>query len=160
MTVTDGIPPFLIGNNVTVTCATGHAFSVNLTLNSTDRVVASQILSCLDEPASAVGHWTQLTGNCTGKLHYENTPMYYTEILKVIKKNIFFHQKNFDIFHIFAQNVDCGYTLEPPRRGGSNMYPQSMFWSKNKKKRYTPAYPSFTYTSGVLGGIHYTDMFS
>ena len=44
---------------------------------------------------------------------------------------------------IFAQNIDCGYKLEPPRRGGSNEYPQSMFWSKNKKNRYTPAYPSF-----------------
>ena len=51
--------------------------------------------------------------------------------------------KNFDIFLIFAQNIDCGYTLEPPRRGGSNEYPQFMFWSKNKKNRYTPAYPSF-----------------
>ena len=49
----------------------------------------------------------------------------------------------FYIFLIFAQNVDCGYTLEPPRRGGSNEYPQSMFLSKNKKNRYTPAYPSF-----------------
>ena len=49
-----------------------------------------------------------------------------------------------DIFLIFAQNIDCGYTLEPPRRGGSNEYRQSMFWSKNKKNRYTPAYPSFT----------------
>ena len=35
---------------------------------------------------------------------------------------------------MFAQNIDCGYTLEPPRRGGSNEYPQYMFWSKNKKK--------------------------
>ena len=51
--------------------------------------------------------------------------------------------KNFDIFLIFAQNIDCGFTLEPPRRGGSNEYPQSMFWSKNKKNRYTSAYPSF-----------------
>ena len=34
--------------------------------------------------------------------------------------------------------------LEQPRRGGSNEYPQSMFWSKNKKNSYTPAYPSFT----------------
>ena len=42
--------------------------------------------------------------------------------------------KKFDIFLIFAQNIHCGYTLEPPRRGGSNEYPQSMFWSKNKKK--------------------------
>ena len=54
-----------------------------------------------------------------------------------------FQLKNFDIFLIFAQNIDCGYTFEPPRRGGSNEYPQSMFLSKNKKNRYTPAYPSF-----------------
>ena len=46
----------------------------------------------------------------------------------------------FDIFLIFTQNIDCGYMLEPPRRGGSNEYPQSMFWNKNKKNRYTPAY--------------------
>ena len=59
-------------------------------------------------------------------------------------KNENFHWKIFDIFLIFAQNIDCGYTLEPPRRGGSNEYPQSMFWSKNKKNRYTPANPSFT----------------
>ena len=31
------------------------------------------------------------------------------------------------IFIIFAQNIDCGYLLEPPRRGGSNEYPQSKF---------------------------------
>ena len=27
---------------------------------------------------------------------------------------------------------------------GSNEYPQSMFWSKNKKIMYTPVNPSFT----------------
>ena len=42
--------------------------------------------------------------------------------------------KSFDIFLIFAQNFDCGYKLEPPRRGGSNGYAQSMFGGKNKKK--------------------------
>ena len=31
------------------------------------------------------------------------------------------------IFLISVQNRDCGYSLEPPRRGGSNKYPQSMF---------------------------------
>ena len=31
------------------------------------------------------------------------------------------------IFLISAQNIDCGYALEPPQRGGSNEYPQSMF---------------------------------
>ena len=54
-------------------------------------------------------------------------------------KNDKFYWKSFGIFLIeFAQNIDCGYTLEPPRRGGrrggSNEYPHSMFWSKIKKK--------------------------
>ena len=35
--------------------------------------------------------------------------------------------KKSDIFLVFAQNIDRGYTLEPPHRGGSNEYPQSMF---------------------------------
>ena len=43
-----------------------------------------------------------------------------------------------NIFSIFAQNIDCGYMLERPHQGVSNMYPQSMFWSKNKKTLYTP----------------------
>ena len=34
------------------------------------------------------------------------------------------------IFLISAQNIDCGYSLEPPRRGGSNEYQQSMFWAE------------------------------
>ena len=33
----------------------------------------------------------------------------------------------------FAQNIDCGYSLEPPCQGGSNEYPQSMFLSRNMK---------------------------
>ena len=70
--------------------------------------------------------------------HYENTPMQYIENFFGCK-NEDFHWKNFDFFLIFAQNIDCGY-----RRGGSNEYPQSMFCSKNKKNRCTPAYPSFT----------------
>ena len=31
------------------------------------------------------------------------------------------------IFLISVQNIDWGYSLEPPLRGGSNEYPQSMF---------------------------------
>ena len=37
------------------------------------------------------------------------------------------------IFLIFAENIDCGYSLEPPRRGGSNEYPQSMFSAEKEK---------------------------
>ena len=38
------------------------------------------------------------------------------------------------IFLISAQNIDCGYSLEPPHRGSSNEYPQSMFWAEIRKK--------------------------
>ena len=60
------------------------------------------------------------------------------------KKNENFQIKNSNIFHISAQNIDCVYSLEPPRRGGSNEYPQSMFLSKIRKIMYTPVNPSFT----------------
>ena len=48
------------------------------------------------------------------KFHHQNTESFQTKI------PIFF-------FHISVKNIDCGYSLEPPRRGGSNEYPQSMF---------------------------------
>ena len=62
----------------------------------------------------------------------------------------FFSNKNkislefsFNIFNICVQNIDCWYTLEPPRPGGSNEYPQSIFLNKIKK-RFIPVNPSFT----------------
>ena len=58
-------------------------------------------------------------------------------------KNENFQIKNSDIFQILAQNIDCGYSLEPPRRGGSNVYPQSMFLSRNKKNNVYPCKPQF-----------------
>ena len=30
-------------------------------------------------------------------------------------------------FLVLLENIDCEYSLEPPRRGDSNEYPQSMF---------------------------------
>ena len=54
-----------------------------------------------------------------------------------------FSENNSDIFHISAQNIDCGYSLEPPRRGGSNEHPQSVFWAEIRKIMYTPVNLSF-----------------
>ena len=56
------------------------------------------------------------------KVHYANMSVQYTAIFHGCK-NDNFQMKIFDIFLIFAQNKDCGYTLEPPQRGGSNEYP-------------------------------------
>ena len=55
-----------------------------------------------------------------------------------------FSDKNSDSFHISAENIDSGYSLEPPRRGGSNEYPQSVFWAEIRKIIYTPVNPTFT----------------
>ena len=37
------------------------------------------------------------------------------------------------IFLISSKNINCGYSLEPPHRGSSNEYSQSMFWAEIKK---------------------------
>ena len=53
----------------------------------------------------------------------------YSNILKILQpKKGNFPIKNSDIFHISAENIDCGYSLEPPQQSGSNEYPQSMFF--------------------------------
>ena len=58
-------------------------------------------------------------------LYNENTPIQICKISPPkTEKN---HIKNSDIFHISAQNTDCGCSLELPRQGGSNEYPQSVF---------------------------------
>ena len=70
-----------------------------------------------------------------------------------------FSEKKSDIFHIYAQNIDCGYSLEPPRRGGSNEYPQIMFLSRNKKNNIYPCKPQFYYIKVGFKGV-YIGMFS
>ena len=83
--------------------------------------------------------------------NYENMPIY---ILKTLPpKNENFQIKNSDILHISAQNIDCGYSLEPPRRGGSNEYPQSMFLSRNKKNNVYPSKPQFYYIKMGFKGV-------
>ena len=68
----------------------------------------------------------------------------YSNILRILPpKNQNFQMKTSCSSHISAQNIDCGYSLEPPRRGGSNEYPQSMFLNRNKKITVYPCKPQF-----------------
>ena len=78
----------------------------------------------------------------------------YSNILKTLQpKTGNFPIKNSDIFHISAQNIDCKYSLEPPWRGGSNEYPQSMFFGRNKKNNVYPCKPQFYYIKVGLNGV-------
>ena len=78
----------------------------------------------------------------------------YSNILKILQpkqENVLI--KISDIFHISVQNIDCGYPLEPPQRGGSNEYPQSMFLSRNKKNNAYPCKPQFYYIKVGFKGV-------
>ena len=91
--------------------------------------------------------------------HYENTP------IQIYRK---FHLKNWKFsdkklwyfFHNSAQNICCGYALQPPRRGVSNEYPHSMFLSRNKKNDVYPCKPQFYYIKvGFKGSKLYGHVF-
>ena len=62
----------------------------------------------------------------------------------------FSDKKKSDTFHTSAQKIACGYSLEPPRRGGSNEYPQSMFLSWSKKINVYLCKPQFYCIKGGL----------
>ena len=76
-------------------------------------------------------------------------------IEKFITQNWKFSDKTSDIFYIYisAQNIDCEYSLELPRRCGSNEYPQSMFLSRNKKNNVYPCKPQFYYIKMGFKGV-------
>ena len=83
--------------------------------------------------------------------HYEYRPIQIYWKFYNPKRKLF--RKNCDIFHIPAQNIDCGYSLEPPHRGGSNEYPQSMFLSRNKKNNVYPCKPQLYYIKMGFKGV-------
>ena len=78
-----------------------------------------------------------------------------TRLFKYIENFTTQKNENFqikiNIFYISAQNIDCGYSLEPPRWGGSNEYPQSLFWAEIRKIIYTPVNPFYYIKMGFEG---------
>ena len=92
------------------------------------------------------------------QLHRWQDSIKKTHLFKYIenfttKKTGKFSDKRSDIFHISAQNIDCGYSLELPHRGSSNEYPQSMFLSRNKKNNAYPCKPQFYYIKVGFKGV-------
>ena len=94
-----------------------------------------------------VNHTPQLSLNNMCKVHYENTPMQYTAIFHGCK-NVHFQMKYLIFFSYFAQNIDCGYTLEPPNFQivieAVLTSTHNLCFGANIRKKYTPVNPSFT----------------
>ena len=87
---------------------------------------------------------------------YSSRKHVYSNIRKfLLVKNENLQVKNSNILHISAQNIDCGYSLEPPRRGGSNEYPQYIFLRRNKKNNVNPRKPQFYYIKVGFKGVNF-----
>ena len=78
----------------------------------------------------------------------------YSNILKILppKNENFQIKKKSDTFLISAQNIDCGYLLEPPRRG-SNEYLESMLLSRNEKNTVYSCKPLFYHIKVGFKGV-------
>ena len=85
-------------------------------------------------------------------LNTKTRPFKYIENF-TIKKGKFSDKKFRFFFYISVQNINCVYSLEPPRRGGSNESPQSMFLSRNKKINVYPSKPQFYYIKVGFKGV-------
>ena len=81
-----------------------------------------------------------------------------TRLFKYIEnftaKNWKYSEKNSDIFLLSAHNIDCGHSLEPPRRGGSNECPQSLFLNRNKTNNVYSCKPQFYYIKLGFKGVN------
>ena len=77
-------------------------------------LIFQTIKEMIQKDINKIGRESGLNGFELVSYHYKNTPMHHTAIFHGCK-NDNFQMKFFYIFLIFAQNIDCGYTLEPPQ---------------------------------------------
>ena len=131
-------------------CHTGCIFwLIWVFCGHTDLIVGFVVLSCTGSYGIYLNYWNTSKGKTIlvkniHKMrdldrHYENKPIQI--YWKFYHQKWIFSNKNSDIFHIFAENIDCGYLLELPQQGTSIKYPQSMFLSRNKNNNVYPCKP-------------------
>ena len=89
---------------------------------------------------------------CPVKLwkHITKTCIYKVDLINLIKPHFYIVKLGFTGVYIFflflLKNIDYGYSLEPLRWGGSNEYPQFMFWAEINIRK-------FSFLGGKIFGI-------
>ena len=87
------------------------AFVLSLFVSHLSKTIKMSILFCSKRELSSV----------FGKEPIAKTRLYNVDPLKQHFDIVKLWLTGVNIFFLFsAQNIDCGYSLEPPRRGGSN----------------------------------------
>ena len=87
-------------------------------MNRNDRKRTSGLVRLAESDQQNL-HWTY---------EYENKPIqiywkFYHQKMKIFRLKVWY-------FSYFCSKHRLWYSLEPPRRGGSNEYPQSMFFEQ------------------------------
>ena len=97
---------------------------------------------CTQRRFSSAEHLRSLIRIFTGCILYNQAlrKHAHSNILKILPPK---NKKNFRYFFFYIY-IFFIFLLKPLRRGGSNEYPQSMFWAEIRKIMYTPVNPSFT----------------
>ena len=96
------------------------------------RLYTFSFCSCLgnmcktDSRTSQVAVFLQLNVPMCSSVHQEHAYIILTHLIPKVGFT--------GVYIISAKNIDCEYSLEPPRRCGSNEYPQSMFLGRNMNK--------------------------
>ena len=106
---------YLAANEITNTtcgCSCGACFVC---------VLFIVLVLCLVDSVCHCDHLDGEEGARCYAFHYENTPIQIYSKFRVQKLKIF-KEKILIFFTFLLKNIDCGYSLEPPRRGGSNEY--------------------------------------
>ena len=97
---------------------TGRQFLLLMINRKSDLIAVSRLSACM-----CIYIYT-ITKTCPCNV-YPLEPHFYIAKLGYAEVYIF--------FLFLPQNIDCGYSLEPPCRGSSNVYPQAMFLAKIRK---------------------------
>ena len=123
--------------------------------------------NCLQRQTRFLGKIRKITKCHLLKILYRVLNLNWCEFCQTLRKHAYsnklkilppkkwkFQIKILTFFHISAQNIDCGYLLELPHRGGSNEYSQSMFLSRYKKNNVYPGKPQFYYIKVGFKGVN------
>ena len=136
----------LTSENIFKTCTLNEDSDQPVHQRSLIRIFIGRILDSKECKVCSCGQWRLRTDYV--KEQSDLCLITKTRLFKYIEnfatKTESFSDKNSDIFHISAQNIGCGYSLEPPRRAGSNEYHNLCFLRRSKKNNVYPCKISFT----------------
>ena len=100
-------------------------------LETTNTVIFLKKLVTVERTGSVVKEYN--CGEALSKKHFHQEKTYPRNVYP-LKPNFSIVKMGFAGVYLFflflIQNIICMYSLEPPQQGGSNVYPQSMFWAE------------------------------